>query len=272
MTTIKTSNETHAPQTSRRLFLFGAVAAVAVPSIAIAQTAGSEAARLWCERQPLVNELNALIKHADALEASMPDWAKEGPRNVTGAGIYSAECTTWPMHADYLAKALASGDERIHYVIRPSIDDCKERFRFDVQIFKVGGAARAKSRAAYRRNVKAIVTLLREQKRLRSEAGLTTAYRDIDTTIDRLFANESEILALPYSPDAHAAQVILAVCQDAMQDDYAKGAGYSGAMHVAAMTLQATLPSLSPGLIRDHATFFVENQQTPLRAMPFATS
>ena len=83
-----------------------------------------------------------------------------------------------------------------------------------------------------------------------------------------MWAAEGEIEELAASPSTVAAQA--GIFNDYCRSATASGNGYFKTMAMGAVALRGLLPSLSAGLIRDHAALFVSNPELPLSKMPFA--
>jgi hypothetical protein len=143
----------------------------------------------------------------------------------------------------------------------PSVAGYYDEFNLTVRALHLEGPARAAARAHMRRLIRGVIDRLRERRRLSQQ---------MDDACDELLAVEAFFLDFKNEmPDIVAARLMINLSYDCDLDAYARGNGYSGTMAMALIALRGLRPHLS-GLIRDHAAFFVENPNLPLREMPLA--
>jgi hypothetical protein len=232
-------------------------------AVAVLPAPADTANALWAERQKHVERLALASAKYDAAKAHLPAWAHGGPSRIDQYGNPCGHDSNWPLDTSVTRPPLG---ERI---TRPTIDECRETFAFNVQVFGFKGRARSVARAHMRKSIAAIVARLRERNRLYSALGLTDLDREISAACDAMLATEEAIGELEQSPNVVAATVLAGLCNDCDRTSYATGNGYCGTMAMALIALRGLLPSLS-GLIRDHAAFFVSNPTLPLSAMIFS--
>jgi hypothetical protein len=161
-------------------------------------------------------------------------------------------------------------------VVRPSIYDAKRDFDFFVRTFagELGSrgyeAVRARARQNMRQRIRPIVARLRERDRIYEDLCPRALSDEMQTESDLIFNAERALEELDDpSPDKFAARLMVQLSQHCNGDAVASGNGYCETAAMAATALEALLPSLSDGLIREHATFFVANRTAPFSTMPF---
>jgi hypothetical protein len=249
--------------TASNLSRRGALAAfTAAPAIALPAPADT-ANILWAERQKHVERLACLAKEYDAAHAKLPAWAVAGPERLDANGNLCGDIVAWPLAEDLTPPSVG---ERI---VRPSMYQAKENFKFAVRVFGSTPAFRERCRATMRRNIKAIAERLRARHQLHVELGLDRIDREMSDTCIAMCEAEDAIGELASAPDVVAAMLIAQVCDNCNRSDFAEGNGYCGTMAVALVSLRGLLPGLS-GLIREHAALLVNNPTLPLSTMPFA--
>jgi hypothetical protein len=249
--------------TTRRAF-FSTTAAAAVGSVAIvsglataampeapaacaAVPADDAALTLWANRQAAVERLRVSQDFYREASAKLPVWAQDGPRMIDHNGNPSAP-----------------------RLVRPSPADLREHFDHKVRTFGLKGKARRRARDYMNREVAAINTRVAARKRLYDQLGMTASDREGNAICGEIIAAENALCeSADNSPNAQAARLLIAVCDNCGQGDHAEGQGYCGTMALALVALTPLIPDLS-GLIRDHAALFVANPTLPLGNMPFA--
>lgn len=243
--------------------------AVAAPVTAPSST---EANSLWCERQRHVEALRPLVVAYHEASERMPYWAKSGPRMIDHEGKPCGEETGWTLDQTVPPPT----HEAVHRLVRPSIYDVKADFDFFMRTTagKPGSpgyeALRAKAQKNMQHRIEKIEARERERDRIYEELGLCALDDEIQTLNDLIFDAESALQELDHpSPDAFAARLMAQLCQDCSRNAVASGDGYCTTAAMAATALEALLPSLSDGLIREHATFFIANRTAPFSEMPF---
>ncbi|WFU37555.1 hypothetical protein QA640_24080 [Bradyrhizobium sp. CB82] len=230
----------------------------------------SEASSLWHERQLHVEKQRRFVAAYREADKKLPDWAKAGPRLIDHEGLCGEE-SAWPLDPE----VLPPDHPGVWRLVRPSIYEVKEQFESFVRTTRPEFAGyeslRAKARATMRKRIRKIVARLRERDRLYDESGLHSLDGQITAECDCIFDIEQTLESLDPSPAKFAAQLLAQVDSECSRDAFAWGDGYCSIMAVATTALEALLPSLSTGLIRDHAAFFVANPYTPLAEMPFTS-
>ncbi|MET4493490.1 hypothetical protein [Bradyrhizobium sp. LA7.1] len=226
----------------------------------------------WETRQRHIDDLARLVSITKGLSECLPNWAKEGPRSINGAGEFSQETSAWPEIENVGLPPFPSAWR----VIRPSPFEVKADFEQYVRIFGQPSSAgyqafRENARAKMRARMRTIVARLRERRRLQEEIGLAAAERGIGLAIDGIVAADSALQYLQDSPDKRAAIIMMRVSDDCERIATIEGDFQCATMFIAAIALEQMLPDLS-GLIQEHASFFVSNPTVPLAEMPFAAA
>ena len=275
------------PSQSRRGFLAAAAVAAGGTALALAAIPPAQAAAspvtapsraeanpalsLWHERQRHVEALRPLVVAYNEASEQLPEWARPGHRMIDHEGKPCGELTGWPLDLTITPPA----HEGNYRVVRPSIHDAKRDFDFFMRTSGSPGspgyeALRAKVRQNMRQRIRTIVARLRERHRIYEELRLYALGDEIQTECELIFDAELALEGLDDpSPDKFAARLMAQLTQDCNRDAVASGNGYCATAAMAATALEALLPSLSDGLIREHAAFFVANRTAPFSAMPF---
>ena len=152
-------------------------------------------------------------------------------------------------------------------IVRPSIYQAKENFEFAVRVFDSTPAFRARCRATMRRNIKAILTRLRERKRLYTELGLFDPDQAISDTCTAMCETEDAIGQLAPAPNVIAAMLLARVCDNCSRSDFAKGNGYCGTMAVALVSLRG---AASGSVGADPRTCGLAGQQSDAAVVGYA--
>lgn len=241
-----------------------------LPALADALDASpNQALQLWHERQRHVEALRPLVSAYNEASERMPDWAKPGHRYLDHEGRLCGEEWNWPLDPTVTPPT----HEGVYREVRPSIYGVKRDFEsFMRQCGNPSSSFRASARKKMRQRIRAIVARLREKERIEEELGLTALSDEIETLCQLIGNAEWALEDLDPSPDTFAARLMAQLSQDCSRDAVASGNGYCTTAAMALTALEALLPALSPGLIRDHATFFVENRTAPFSAMPFSAA
>lgn len=268
--------------TTRRAF-FSTTAAAAVGSVAIvsglaaaampeapaacaAVPADDGALALWAARQGAIERLRVSQGAYREASAKLPVWAQSGPRMIGHDGNPCGDDTGWPLDETVKPSTHVSAWR----ISRPSPLDRRENFDFAVRTFGLKGKARRNARDRMHRRIAAINARVAARDRLYDQLGITELDREGDAICAAIIAAENAICdSADNSPNVIAARLLIAVCDNCGHADHATGQGRCGTMGLALIALTPLLPGLT-GLIRDHATIFVENPTLPLGNMPFA--
>jgi hypothetical protein len=256
----------NASSLSRRGALGALIALTAAPAIALPATA-DKANALWADRQTHIKRIRDLSAAYAEASAKLPAWAATGLDRIDQDGNPCGDLVGWPLDTSITPPPLGCR------FVRPSLWRCRKDFDFAARVFALDSAGRKKARATMRARMRAIVARLREQDRLYEELGLTELNRQMEATVDAITSAEDYLNECDdETPNIAAARLMMGLPNDCQQDATASGNGYCGTMAMALVALKGLLPSLSAGLIRDHAAFFVANPELPLSDMPFSSA
>ena len=209
---------------TRRAVLAGTAclpALAVIPATALASTPDIE--RLWHERSALLIELAECSAAQSKAEASLPAWARPGPRSMNEDGSYTSDEVGWPEIENPTPPIGQNG----MMIVRPSLYDIRRAY--NINPFK----EHANVRAAYRKRVRQFIARMHEKRRLERASGFTAIDDHSTKLCKQLFVIEDAIERAcgPGRYDALAMSTIIDI-------------SYDGAGNAAAIILQTLMPAL----------------------------
>jgi hypothetical protein len=193
--------------TSRRAVL---ASVASLPALAIipatALAAEPDIEQLWRKRMAVLAQIEensaAYSKAADTL----PAWARPGLDQIAKDGSYCGIEVGWPE----VENPTLPDYDNVVTLVRPNLNEI--RHRYESNPFK----GRADVRASYRARARQFVARVREQRRLRNAAGLTTLGKRCDKLCTSLYEIEETIqqACLPGAYIVLAAMMIIEISYD----------------------------------------------------------